>query len=561
MNELFTVRARHALFAALSLTTLWSLPARAQIEAEVVPPPGAEPTQAVVAIPTPPPMVASLPAHETICTGRQDEDGDGLPDCADADCYADPSCRAGGSEERSNQACSDWIDNDGDAAVDCDDDDCRVDWVNVCNGSWTGAAASSGGGTDVPMDDLPELGEGMSVEDLIGTGGDLNGERNDETCSDGIDNDSDGRMDCADFGCRFDPQVSVCQGEPGFRFSVVAGIGARINLGFTPDENLVTNSPEAGFTRLQLRALGPIPGINNSFFLVNVEASDSVRLTFLLFQIPLGTDGHYINLNSGSGTLTTGRIVSASRLPLLDPAFYMLNLYEQGNGGVVEVGGPIDSDGLLNFRLFVGGGAGNFTGNVGGARVSPSLAGSSFAWTAGAQLHVNLIGRIDPRYDIGLMYTPETTGFAVRAGAKWDQRPLERQVVWQGMAVFRAWHLSFRAETVGRFAIDYGGAANEAFNFEVQALLIPRTLVLSGDIGGNFRLLDYDRTMLPMDIANDVFVPEEFQYRFALTYYFFRNVGTITALYSENRMSEFAEARFSRQAIERVLRLEARFRF
>jgi hypothetical protein len=554
-----------SLLALIALTTLPVRAVRAQDtadtvapeEMEAVPPPVTTPP--VVPLVTPP-VTTSLPAHETVCTGRQDEDGDGLPDCADADCFGDPACRAGGTEERTNLACSDWIDNDGDGAVDCDDDDCRVDWVNVCNGSWTSAAASGGGSAEM-TDDLPELGEGMSVEDLIGTGGDMNGERSDETCSDGLDNDDDGRIDCADFGCRFDPQVSVCQGEPGFRFSVVAGVGARINLGFNESEELLTNAPEAGFTRLQLRALGPIPGITNSFFLVNVEASDSVRLTFLLFQVPLGDAGHYLNLNSGSGTLTTQRIVSAARLPLLDPAFYMLNLYESGNGAVAEVGGPIDTGGLLRFRLFVGGGAGNFTGNVGGARVDPSIEGSSFAWTAGTQLHLNVIGRIDPRYDAGLLYTPETAGLAIRAGAKWDQRPLERMVVWQAGAIFRLWHFAVRADTIGRFAIDYGGAANEAFNVEVQALLVPRMLVLSADVGGNFRLLDYDRTMLPAELTRDVFVPEEFQYRVALTYYFFRNVGTLTALYSENRMSEYAQAGFLRNATERTLRLEARFRF
>lgn len=555
MNELSMARAQRVLLATLLVISASPLRASAQIEAPVVTPP--EVPQSITAVP--PPGIVAPPAHETVCTGRQDEDGDGLPDCADADCYSDPSCRAGGTDEATNQTCSDWIDNDGDGGIDCDDDGCRVDWVNVCNGSWTSAAASSGG-TEI-TDDLPELGEGMSVEDLIGTGGDANGERSDETCSDGIDNDDDGRQDCADFGCRFDPQVTVCQGEPGFRFSVVAGLGARINLGFNANEELLTNAPEAGFTRLQLRALGPIPGINNSFFLVNVEASDSVRLTFLLFQIPLGDGGHYINLNSGSGTLTTQRIVSASRLAFLDPAFYMLNLYEQGNGGMVEVGGPVDSGGTLRYRLFVGGGAGNFTGNVGGARVDPSVEGSSFAWTAGAQLHLNILGRIDPRYDLTLPYTPETLGFAFRAGAKWDQRPLERQVVWQGTAMLRFWQLAFRAETIGRYAIDYGGAANQAFNFEVQALIVPRLFVLSADIGGNFRLLDYDRTLLPGPIANSVFVPEEFQYRFAATFYFFRNVGTVTALYTENRMAEYAAAGFLRTEVERVLRLEARFRF
>ncbi len=328
MNELFTVRARHALFAALSLTTLWSLPARAQIEAEVVPPPGAEPTQAVVAIPTPPPMVASLPAHETICTGRQDEDGDGLPDCADADCYADPSCRAGGSEERSNQACSDWIDNDGDSAVDCDDQDCQVEHIRVCRGSWRSSSSS----TAVPsgeIEDLPELPEGAtSAEDLIGQGGDRDGERSDQACSDGVDNDSDGRTDCNDFGCRFDPDISVCQAQPGIRFSVVGGVGGSFQLNYNQDGSDAGNIPEARFTLLQLRALGPIPFIQNSFFLIQMRADEQLRVNFVMFNIPIGTDGHYFSLNSGSGLLTTAFVMSAANYPLLTPPFYVGNIAE-----------------------------------------------------------------------------------------------------------------------------------------------------------------------------------------------------------------------------------------
>ena len=73
-------------------------------------------------------------------------------------------------------------------------------------------------------DSLPDLAPGKSVEDLIGKGDDKDGERSDEVCADGIDNDNDGRTDCADFGCRFDAQVSVCRENPGIRFSIVSHI-------------------------------------------------------------------------------------------------------------------------------------------------------------------------------------------------------------------------------------------------------------------------------------------------------------------------------------------------
>ncbi len=529
--------------------------------------------QDVIATPPPPAIVATPPTvmavtvgHETVCTGSQDEDGDGLADCADADCFSARECRAGGSEERSNDACSDWIDNDGDGSVDCDDDECGMDWVTVCRGSYSSTGGASGGGDAEGSGsdaDLPDIGEGMSVEDLIGTGGDTNGERTDEACADGLDNDFDGRSDCADFGCRFDPEVTVCQGSPGIRFSVVAGAGGRMLLGFDQNDTYVTNTPEVGFTLLQLRALGSIPFIHNSFFLVNIRAEDSVRLTFLNFQIPVGNAGHYLSINSGSGTLTTARIISAARQPLLDPAFYMVNAYEQGNGGALELGGPIDSGGILRFRLFAAAGSGLFTGNVGGARLDTTPEAANFAWTAGAQLQLDIVGHTD-RFDLGVPYTAAPLSLSLFAGAKYDQRPLEHFVAWQAMGVFRFWHILFRAETIGRFVFDYGGAINESFNLQASVLLVPRLLVISADVGGFFTPLAYDPTMLaPLSTGarNDLFLPEEFQWRASLQWFFFRNVGTLTALYRENYSPQVIHTTSLRSPIERELRLEARFRF
>ncbi|MCZ7681248.1 MAG: hypothetical protein M5U28_21645 [Sandaracinaceae bacterium] len=152
--------------------------------------------------PSPPPAGA---ASETSCDDRQDDDGDGMIDCADADCFEHARCHAGGEEERTDQRCSDWIDNDGDGAVDCEDDDCSAEHITVCRGSWSGRPAGAGHGAG-PEHEVPELTGNMSVEDLIGRGSDADGERNDYTCSDGVDNDGDGRTDCQDFGCRFDPR-------------------------------------------------------------------------------------------------------------------------------------------------------------------------------------------------------------------------------------------------------------------------------------------------------------------------------------------------------------------
>ena len=167
-------------------------------------------------------VVLSTSAHaQEKCDNGVDDDGDTVYDCGDADCFNDPICAPDGQPENSDKRCGDWIDNDSDGHLDCDDSDCYGVGIRICEGSYDkmkrGGSSSSSATGDMD-DDIPELGAGMSVEDLIGTGSDNDGERNDVVCSDGIDNDDDGRTDCADFGCRFDPTVTVCQGDPDFRF-------------------------------------------------------------------------------------------------------------------------------------------------------------------------------------------------------------------------------------------------------------------------------------------------------------------------------------------------------
>ena len=76
----------------------------------------------------------------------------------------------------------------------------------------------------IVADDISQDAKGQSrqilaeIDRLLGKGADNDGERNEFTCSDGIDNDLDGKADCADFGCRFAPDVTVCRGTPGIRF-------------------------------------------------------------------------------------------------------------------------------------------------------------------------------------------------------------------------------------------------------------------------------------------------------------------------------------------------------
>lgn len=559
-------------FARLSLLTfvaaclaLATAPARAQ-DSVLAP---QEPIEGQIAPETPdssePPPVASYPSTETNCGDHLDDDHDGLADCADADCFDAQSCEAGGSAEDNETACRDWLDNDGDGAVDCDDQDCQATHIRACRGSWGGG--SGGGGTGrVPSasaalsspsaDDLPELGEGQSLEDLLGTHGDIDGERSDETCADGIDNDLDGNTDCADYGCRFSPNVTVCQPSSGIHLSIVAGAGARLTLNYNADGSYQGNVPLGGITLVQVRALGQIPGIQNSFFLLSARLEDSFRLNFVLFQIPVSSRGHYLQFNSGSGTLSSALIISAARQIMLDRAVYLNQAFEQGNGVVVETGGPIDDAGHFRFRLFGAVGSNQFSSSVGGRFFSAD--DRNFAWTAGGQLQIDFAGHYDRIGDDPYMYTPSQLNVSLLVGAKYDTLPNERQFAWHAQAIFRLDRFQLRGESYSRYIFDYD-AAQTAWNFMGTVLIVPRVLLFAADVGGFYHVAPYHNLPTGLTPSGVSYQPEQFQYRAALHWFFYRDIGIMTLLYAETQREHVATALVP--DIERVIRIESRFRF
>jgi hypothetical protein len=531
---------------------------------EVQPPPPPEQPQ-------PPPAAAG---REQICDDRQDEDGDGLADCADSDCWEAQHCQAGQSDERDNLHCADWIDNDGDGAVDCEDDDCtNGPAVTVCHGSAEGARQSNGGATNTTSDAIPALEGDMSVEDLIGRGGDVDGERTDEVCSDGVDNDGDGRTDCADFGCRFDPSVEVCSSAPGIRFGVVVGIAGSLRIQETPDINgdgFTEFSDPLGdvrFQRLQLRAIGPIPFIQNSFFLLNIRAERTFRLTFAMFQIPLSNQGHFLSINSGSGGLSPGLIVSTSKQPLLDPPRYLFDGFEAPAGAAIEVGGPmIPASDLLRFRIFASGGSGEFNGNVGGRFFRAE--DRNFSYGAGGQLQLNIVGHYN-RLDTPFLYTEVPLTIATLVGGRFDQRPDERYVAWNAFAILRYWRFLIRAEHYGRYILDADGI-HTAWNVQLSFLIWPRTLMFAADVGSsNYPLRPFLLDSMGAPTMTESPVMEAFQFRAAVHWFYFRQIGILSLLYS---MSMNCQEVFGSQCLppdaqpdaalsEHEIRLEAQFRF
>ena len=487
-------------------------------------------------------------AIETVCDDRKDDDGDGLTDCADADCFEAGHCEAGGQLEQTQQLCSDWIDNDADGEIDCDDTDCQQADIPYCAGS--ADIQNRIAAEQDARQTMPEVKKGMNLEDLLGSGADNNGERNDYLCSDGVDNDADGRVDCADFGCRFDPEVSVCTKRPSISFSVVAAAGLVLDLSDLDDPN-----PDVRFTRIQMRAIGSIPTIDNSFFLFSFRLEKTPRLTFVNFQLPIAKTGHFFAVNSGGGTISSGPIVSIGKFPLLERPFYLYRAFEGGNGAALEVFGPILRNGVLNYRSFVAGGEGFFNGNVGGKFFRDER--ENFTWAAGAQIAYTPIGFYD-RYDTLYLYTPVDRALSFRVGAKYEEREIERFPALNMQGIYRHGRFLLKLEGYGKYLYDFE-AAQFSWNALTSILLVPKKFMFAADVG-SFGSQDFEK--LPTTGFDSLLRRplDEFQWRVALHWYFFRNIGVLSAVYSDLFIERNPD-RPQDARRERLFRLETQFRF
>ncbi|PKN57881.1 MAG: hypothetical protein CVU56_08615 [Deltaproteobacteria bacterium HGW-Deltaproteobacteria-14] len=484
---------------------------------------------------------AEAPPKESSCTDGVDDDGDTVTDCADADCYADPACQPDGAPENTDGRCSDWIDNDRDGHLDCDDADCDGPGITVCKGSWDKQQAATGGGGSAAG--LPTIPDGASFEDLLGKMGDIDGERNDQDCADGVDNDNDGATDCADFGCRFDPNVLVCREAPSVRFSVVSFIESNYDFG--------TEQPDVFFKTLQLRAFGPMPFIQDSFFLLSARFEKTPRLTFAMFQVPIG-GGNYLNINSGGGGLSSGPIRSASKQLLIEQPFYLYSAFEQGSGAAVEVGGPIAKDGSLNYRAYVAGGAGRFSGNVGGRYFTYD--NTNFTYSVGAQLGINAIGHIS-RWDSPLLYVPSPTALGFQIGAKYDQRAQERYPAFNLQAVYKSGPFIGIVEGYLKRELEFESWQG-AYNVQVGILAVNKTLLLAADFG---QYLASSMKNPPAVAETDIRrQDDQLQWRVAVHWYFWRNIGVLSLLYDDHLTTDNATGEDTH---DRILRLIAQYRF
>ena len=122
------------------------------------------------------------PTYEQLCNDGIDNDGDGDTDCADLDCSGSLWC------ESPEVSCDDGFDNDGDGQIDCADADC--DGEGACEATET----SCGDGIDNDSDDATDCAD----SDCVGQG---LCEATELSCGDAFDNDGDGATDCDDTDC------------------------------------------------------------------------------------------------------------------------------------------------------------------------------------------------------------------------------------------------------------------------------------------------------------------------------------------------------------------------
>ena len=164
-------------------------------------------------------------AFEFQCDDGIDNDGDGLTDCADDDCFFDPSCQNPGGE-----ICNDGADNDADGLVDCDDlEDCSsFPGCDSGGGDCCDANGSPGCDNQLGEDCVCSLDpfccdvdwDALCVDAYENQCGGSCDEPITEICDDGIDNDNDGLVDCSDVDCFGDP---ACVG-PAFEFNCSNGL-------------------------------------------------------------------------------------------------------------------------------------------------------------------------------------------------------------------------------------------------------------------------------------------------------------------------------------------------
>jgi hypothetical protein len=155
---------------------------------------------------------------ETLCTLGNDEDGDGQSDCADSDCNL-LSCGQGCTcfgLAKTESGCADGLDNDGDSKIDCND--VETDGSGDCP---SGRACKAAPNTSACSGNQCQCNGVVSPA-------------TETRCGDGVDNDCSGSADCADLNCN----TLGCQADGG-RLCFCRGLAKAENANLGACENLL----------------------------------------------------------------------------------------------------------------------------------------------------------------------------------------------------------------------------------------------------------------------------------------------------------------------------------
>ncbi|MBK7858866.1 MAG: hypothetical protein IPJ65_09660 [Archangiaceae bacterium] len=153
------------------------------------------------------------------CDGTIDDGFDLIQDprncgACDRACQSDQACMNGVCVQRGELSCSDGVDNDGDLLVDCADPECNLELCGV--GCQCRALLKAEGNCNDGNDNDGDAAADCADADCAGAGCGSDGcvcadmKKREIACRDDADNDGDGMKDCADPDCA----AALCQADP-----------------------------------------------------------------------------------------------------------------------------------------------------------------------------------------------------------------------------------------------------------------------------------------------------------------------------------------------------------
>ncbi|MEM7180291.1 MAG: hypothetical protein AAF518_05230 [Spirochaetota bacterium] len=152
------------------------------------------------------PNGSSIENTSQLCLDGIDNNGDGNVDCEDASCQYFTFCSTSSASnyEYTSSQCQDNQDNDGNGLTDCEDSNCSG--YTFCTSqvatstSDSGSSSSSNSGSNSNSGSSSGSSSSSSSNGSSGSTGNST-ENTASMCVDGVDNDSDGTVDCQDSEC------------------------------------------------------------------------------------------------------------------------------------------------------------------------------------------------------------------------------------------------------------------------------------------------------------------------------------------------------------------------